>query len=159
MDIKRKFDVLADIMRASHFEWRRAVMELYPDTDPKELVKRYWEEVGKDTAKYYLKKIDPTKTLAEQVAALFVSSSIAMGEDAEVVSKADDGGVCVRHNNCPWYRWHKKENLLAEDRLGCDHWFKTVVEEINKALGTSLCFETTENLPEGGKCCLRRFWQ
>ena len=37
-------------MRASHFEWRRAILNLCPDMDPVELVKQYWTEVGKDTA-------------------------------------------------------------------------------------------------------------
>ncbi len=158
MDSDRKFELLANIMRASHFEWRRAVLKLCPGVDPLELVKQYWEEVGKDTARYYLKKIDPSRDLAEQVADLFVASSVAMGEDAEVLTKAADGSSRVRHNGCPWYDWHQREKLLAEDQVGCDHWLRTVVDEINAALGASLKFETVESLPGGGGCCLRRFW-
>ena len=157
-DPTKRLEVLSNIMRASHFEWRRAVMTLFPDTDPKELVKRYWTEVGKDTARYYLKKIDPRKDLAQQVARLFVSSSVAMGEDAEVLEAASDGCCRARHNDCPWYHWHQREGLLDEDRMGCDHWLQTVVDEINAALGTRLRFETVETLPDGGSCCLRRFW-
>ena len=58
MSESKRFELLANIMRASHFEWRRAVASLCPDLDSTEAVKRYWEEVGKDTAAFYLKKID-----------------------------------------------------------------------------------------------------
>lgn len=159
MDPQKQFELLSNIMRASHFEWRRAALALNPDLDPMDLVKKYWKEVGIDTAKFYLKKIDPKKDLAAQVASLFVSSSVAMGEDAEVLDKSTDGKCQARHNDCPWFHWHKREGLLQEDQVGCDHWLKTVVDEINAALNSSLRFETVETLPGGGSCCLRRFWE
>ena len=158
MSEEKRFELLANIMRASHFEWRRAVASLCPDLDPTEAVKRYWEEVGKDTAAYYLKKIDPDKDIAEQLAALYVASSVAMGEDAAVVASSVPGESLARHEACPWFDWHKREGLLHEDQVGCDYWLKTVVDEINKALGTELRFETVESLPAGGSSCLRRFW-
>jgi hypothetical protein len=159
MNEAKRFDLLADIMRASHFEWRRAVLALCPDLSPVELVKQYWEEVGRDTAKYYLKKIDGTGSVAHQVASLVVSSSIAMGEKAEVLEGELRGSYHVLHTECPWHVWHKRENLLREDQVGCDHWLKTVVDEVNCALGTSLRFKTVESLPSGGNCCLRVFWE
>lgn len=159
MSEEKRFELLANIMRASHFEWRRAVASLCPDLDPTEAVKRYWEEVGKDTAAFYLKKIDSTKNVAEQLAALYVASSVAMGEDAAVVQSTVPGEGMARHEACPWFDWHKREGLLHEDQVGCDHWLHTVVSEINRALGTSLCFETVESLPAGGSSCLRRFWE
>jgi hypothetical protein len=158
MDDAKRFGILADIMRASHFEWRRAALKLNPGADPIELVKKYWEEVGRDTARFYLSKIDRNGDLAEQVAQLFVSSSVVMGEDAEVLDKTPEGHSQARHSVCPWYDWHQRQGLLAEDRVGCDHWLKTVVDEINAELGTSLRFSTDEALPDGGSCCLRRFW-
>jgi len=159
MDDAKKFEILSSIMRASHFEWRRAVMWLCPDLDPIEIVKKYWEEVGKDTAKFYLTKIDPEKDLAEQVAGLYVASSVAMGEDAEVAEKSPEGHSQARHKNCPWFTWHKKQGLEEEDIAGCDQWLETVVKEINSAMGRSLRFETVESLPGGDKCCLRKFWE
>ncbi len=158
MDLNKKFEVLANIMRASHFEWRRAALSLKPDLDPQTLVNRYWEEVGKDTAQYYLRMIDPEKDLAPQMAELYVSSSVVMGEDAEVIQDSADGRNQARHNSCPWYDWHKREGLLAEDLAGCDHWLQVVVDEINAALGTALRFKTVEALPSGGSCCTRQFW-
>lgn len=158
MSEEKRFELLANIMRASHFEWRRAVASLCPDLDPTEAVKRYWEEVGKDTAAYYLKKINPDKGIAEQLAALYVASSVAMGEDASVVASSVPGESLARHEACPWFDWHKREGLLHEDQVGCDYWLRTVVDEINKALGTELRFETVESLPAGGSSCLRRFW-
>jgi hypothetical protein len=155
----KRFELLANIMRASHFEWRRAVASLCPDIDPTEAVKRYWEEVGKDTAVFYLKKIDPNEDLAAQVAALYVASSVAMGEDAAVVPSSAPGESLARHNACPWHDWHKREGLLHEDQVGCDWWLTTLVDELNKSLGTELKFETVESLPAGGSSCLRRFWE
>jgi hypothetical protein len=156
MDDAKRFQVLAEIMRASHFEWRRAALASCPDLNPVELVKKYWEEVGKDTASYYLKRIDPERDLAQQVAELFAGSSQVMGEDAEVVEPSPEGHSQVRHQDCPWYRWHRQQD---EDQVGCDHFLKTVVDEINAALGASLCFATDESLPGGQGCCLRRFWE
>lgn len=158
MDLEKKFNILSNIMRASHFEWRRAVLKLCPDLDPLELVKAYWNEVGLDTAGYYLKKIDPTKDIAAQVARLYVSSSVAMGEDAEVVEDSKAGVTFARHNDCPWFHWHKKENLLLEDLPGCNSWLETVVSEINNELNCNLQVKTVSSLPESDGCCLRKFW-
>ncbi len=158
MDDAKKFNLLADIMRAAHFEWRRTAVDLAPDVAPVDIVKRYWTEVGRDTAVYYLKKIDRTKDLAGEVARLYVASSVAMGEDAEV-GEAGDGCAHACHHDCPWFHWHKRQDLLAEDQPGCDQWLQTVVDEINKALETRLRFETVESLPAGGQQCLRRFWE
>jgi hypothetical protein len=158
MNISKKFELLSNIMRASHFEWRRAALASCPGIEPAELVKRYWEEVGKDTARFYLKKIDPERDLADQVADLIVSSSVAMGEDAEVEA-GPDGESRVVHHDCPWFHWHKREGVLDEDQAGCDHWLKTIVDHINQSLGRSLRFETLESLPEGAQCCRRRFWE
>lgn len=159
MSESKRFELLANIMRASHFEWRRAVASLCPGLDPVEAVKRYWEEVGKDTASFYLKKIDPDEDLAAQVAALYVASSVAMGEDAAVVPSVVPGESLARHEACPWYDWHVREGLVSEDQVGCDRWLQTVVDEINKGLGTKLRFATVESLPAGGSSCLRRFWE
>jgi len=159
MDQAKKFAVLATIMRASHFQWRRAALALCPDIPPGELVNRYWREVGRDTARYYLQQIDTDRDLAAQVAELFVRSSVVMGEDAEVLEKPAAGGSEVRHNGCPWYDWHRRLDLLAEDLAGCNYFLQVVVDEINAALGTSLRCETLESLPGGDSCCRRRFWE
>ena len=97
--------------------------------------------------------------LAEQFTALFVSSSVVMGEDAEVIDRSAEGRAQMRHNSCPWYDWHQREGLLAEDLAGCDHFLQVVVDGVNAALGTSLRFETVESLPGGGCRCLRQFWE
>ncbi|MFH1844763.1 MAG: hypothetical protein ABIF77_16345 [bacterium] len=159
MEAERRFEVLATIMRASHFQWRRAALALNPGLDPGELVNRYWDEVGRDTASYYLRQIDADGDVAEQVAALFVSSSVVMGEEAEVIENSADGRCQVRHHSCPWFDWHQRENLLAEDLAGCDHFLQVVVKAINSALGTSLRVSTVESLPGGGGGCLRQFWE
>ena len=158
MDDAKKLEILSGIMRASHFEWRRAALALCPEMDPIELVKKYWEEVGKDTAQFYLKKIDPAGNIPEQIARLFVSSSQAMGENAVLSGTTEDGKHQAKHIDCPWYQWHQREHLLQEDQVGCDHWLQTVIHEINRTLGTSVKCETVSSLPAGDGCCLRRFW-
>jgi hypothetical protein len=80
-----------------------------------------------------------------------------MGEDVSV-EQGDGDEAFVRHRDCPWFHWHKRLDLLAEDRPGCDAWFGTVVDRINEALGTSIRIETTSALPDGGRCCHRRIW-
>lgn len=158
MDDAKKTRLMADIMRAQHFEWRRAALAMAPDVEPMELVLKFWSEVGADTARFYASRIDPDGDPAEQVAQLIVASSIAMGEDAEYLGPADDGSHLVAHNRCPWFDWHRKEGLLAEDRAGCDHWLATTLAGINRVLGTDLRFETVDTLPDGASRCLRRLW-
>ena len=156
--IEKKFAVLTEIARAQHFAWHQAVKELFPAADMAAVVNRMWQITGHDTAKAYLKRLDRSKPLAPQVAASIVWSSQCMGEDAALETSADGQEGFVRHADCPWFHWHKRLGLLPEDRPGCDLWFQTTVDDVNAALGTKLRVETTEALPDGGKCCLRRFW-
>ncbi len=158
LPLEKKFDVLCQIVRAQHFAWRRAVVELCPDRDPEDVVNRMWEITGTQTARAYLNKIDPEEPLAPQVAAGIVWSSRSMGEDAVAEADPATGDAFIRHRGCPWRDWHERQGLLAEDRPGCDAWFRSTIEGINRELGTRLTFETLESLPEGGSCCLRRLW-
>jgi len=155
--IEKKFATLCEIARAQHFAWHEAVKQMCPDVDVKQVTYRMWEVTGHGTAKAYLKRLDKTKPLAPQVAASIVWSSQCMGENA-VLEEGKGDEAFVRHDDCPWVHWHRRLDLLEEDRPGCDLWFQTAVDDINKALGTNLKFETQEALPEGGSCCRRRFW-
>ncbi len=81
-----------------------------------------------------------------------------MGEDAHLEEGVNDAEAFVRHDACPWLDWHKRENLLHEDRPGCDMWFSSMVKTINDELNTNLKFETLETLPDGCASCRRRLW-
>lgn len=155
--IEQRFKVLCEIVRAQHFAWRAAVLELAPELDPEELIRKVWQVTGVQTARAYLKRFDPEKPHAPQVAESIVWSSLCMGEDA-VVEAGEGDEAFVRHHDCPWCHWHKRQGCLEEDRVGCDTWFSTVVAEINKALGTNIKVETQSTLPDGDSCCLRRIW-
>ena len=155
--IEKRFAVLCEIVRAQHFAWREAALAMAPELDPQELGNKMWEITGVQTAKAYLKRLDRDKPLAEQVARAIAWSSVCMGEDA-VVEKGAGDEAFVRHADCPWHHWHKRLDILEEDRPGCDTWFFTAVAEINKALGTNIKIETKSSLPDGGNCCLRRIW-
>jgi hypothetical protein len=155
--IEKKFATLCEIARAQHFAWHEAVRQMCPGVDVAEVTNRMWEVTGHETARAYLKRLDKSKPLAPQVAAAIVWSSQCMGEDAKLEPGSGDEAF-VRHGDCPWVHWHRRLGLLAEDRPGCDVWFRVIAEDINAALGTSLRVETKESLPDGGSCCLRRFW-
>lgn len=155
--IEKRFNVLCDIVRAQHFAWREAALALRPDLDPGELTNKMWEITGVQTARAYLKRLDPEKPLAAQVAGSIAWSSVCMGEDAKVVPGEGDEAF-LKHDGCPWYDWHKRLGILEEDQPGCDVWFETTVAEINKELGTNVKIETQKSLPGGGDCCLRRIW-
>ena len=157
--VEKKFAILCDIQRAQHFAWREAVRKMCPDVNVVGVVNKMWEVTGHQTAKSYLKRLDKTKPLAPQVAASIVWSSRCMGEDAHVEKGPSPREAFVRHDDCPWFHWHERMKLLAEDRPGCDIWFETTLGDINQALGTKIQFETIYALPDGGNCCLRRFWE
>ncbi|MAE71063.1 MAG: hypothetical protein CME06_11425 [Gemmatimonadetes bacterium] len=155
--ILHRFDILCQITRAQHFAWRRAVAELAPDVAPAAVVDRMWELTGEQTGESYARRIDRNQPLARQVAASIVWSSECMGEAAYLEEGRGDEAFVV-HNECPWFDWHEKLGLLAEDRPGCDIWFQKTVARVNRELGTDLRCETLDSLPDGGECCRRRFW-
>ncbi len=157
VSIETQFKVLCEIVRAQHFAWRQAAVELAPGLDPRDLVERMWKITGVQTAGAYLKRIDPSRPLAVQIAESMVWSSLCMGEVATVEAGEGDEAF-VRHTSCPWSQWHERLGLSDEDQMGCDTWFFTTVAEINKALGTDIKIETQASLPKGDPCCLRRIW-
>lgn len=152
--LETRFAVLSQITRAQHFAWREAVRRMFPGADPAEAVNLMWEITGEQTAEAYAKRVNLAKPLAPQVADCIAWSSRCMGEDASVLEK--DGQTFVRHSDCPWFHWHKRQGLLAEDRPGCDRWFAATFAELGRRIGAQIGFETLETLPEGGSCCLRR---
>ncbi|MCP5067251.1 MAG: hypothetical protein GY946_11855 [bacterium] len=158
--LEKRFSILCEIVRAQHFAWREAALEMCPEVDTARVVKRMWEITGRDTARAYLNWIDPSKPLAEQVARSVASASSIMRESLVVEIPPESGGneALLRHTECPWVDWHRRLRLLDEDRPGCDAWFQSTVDHINRELGTKLRVETLESLPEGCGCCLRRFW-
>ena len=132
--------------------------ECFPKENVEKVVYKMWKITGHETAKAYLKRLDPKKPLPRQIAESIAWSSISMGEDAKLVEGKDQNEAFVRHSACPWHDWHKRLGLLAEDQPGCDMWFETIVRDVNKALGTKVRIETTESLPAGGSTCTRRIW-
>jgi hypothetical protein len=157
--IEKKFRILVEITRASHFAWREAALKCCPDVDVRELVNEMWDITGVRTAEAYLKHLDPSGDLVRQVAESIVWSSQCMGEDVLLEQGNAPGEYFVKHRACPWHRWHEDLGLLSEDRPGCDRWFQATFRTINEKLGTSLRFETLSALPEGSDCCLRRIWR
>ncbi len=155
---EKKFKVLVEITRASHFAWREAISSL-TDVDPTTVVLEMWRITGIKTAEAYLSRLDPAADLARQLADSIVWSSLSMGEDAEAETGDTAGEYLVRHHSCPWHRWHQRHDLLAEDRPGCDQWFAAMIETVNDRLGCRLHFETVSALPDGDPCCLRRLWR
>jgi hypothetical protein len=157
--VEKKFAILVEINRASHFAWREAVLKCCPDVDPQQVVNEMWHITGVETAEAYLKRLDPSRNLAEQLAECIVWSSQCMGEQAHAETGERPGEHYVQHDQCPWHRWHDKKGLLAEDRPGCDRWFEAMIKTVNDRLGSRLRFKTVSALPESGDCCLRVIWE
>jgi len=157
--VEKKFRILVEITRASHFAWREAVTRCCPDVDPRAIVDEMWDITGVQTAEAYLERLDPAGNLPEQLAASIVWSSRCMGEDAHLEQGEKPGEYFVKHEGCPWHRWHEKLDLLAEDRPGCDRWFEAMFRTVNEKLGTNLRFETLSALPDGCDSCRRRVWE
>lgn len=158
LPVDKKFKVLSDITRAQHFAWHAAMRGLCPDSDPMRATLRMWEISGEQTALAYLKRIDPAAPLAKQLAESIVWSSQCMGEDAQFEAGQHATESYVRHRACPWFDWHRRMELVHEDRPGCDMWFQSMVKTINRELGASLQVETLETIPDGCSSCLRRLW-
>lgn len=158
LPIEKRFAVLCEIVRAQHFAWRDAVAELCPGVDPTRVVERMWELTGATTGQAYARRIDPARPLPLQVAEGICWSSQSMGEDAVAEAGKSDAEAFVRHRDCPWVHWHRRTGHVGEDRPGCDAWFRTTVDAVNRAFGSRLRFETVEALPDGGSSCLRRLW-
>ncbi len=155
-NLEHQFGVLCQITRAQHFAWREAVATAAPDLNAAEIVDKMWEVTGVQTGASYAKRIKSDEPVAPQIAKSVVWSSKCMGEDA-VFENGEKGECFVRHDDCPWFHWHKRLGLLAEDRPGCDVWFETAVAEVNKRTGSNVKVETIKALPDGDDCCLRRF--
>jgi hypothetical protein len=157
--IEKRFKILSEITRASHFAWREAALRCCPGVAPQAVVNEMWDITGVQTAEAYLRRLDPERDLARQMASSIVWSSQCMGEDAHLEEGDRPEEWRVRHRACPWHRWHDERDLLAEDRPGCDRWFEAMVRTVNERLGTRLRFETLSALPDGDDCCLRKIWE
>jgi hypothetical protein len=155
---EKMFDILSHINRMAHFEWREAALALCPGLEPEKLVLKYWEIVGRDTGRAYLRRIDREKPVAPQIAASFVWSSRSMGEDAVLYEGDTVREAYMVHRACPWFEFHKRHDAVSEDRPGCDRWLESLIAVINDELGCAVKFETLESLPEGGTACVRRVW-
>jgi L-2-amino-thiazoline-4-carboxylic acid hydrolase len=155
---QEQFSELCQIVRAQHFAWRQAVRHSAADIDPGGVVDRMWDVTGEWTARSYAKRIDPTKPVAPQVASNIARSSASMGEEVSVESSTTDDESLVRHTRCPWLEWHRRFDLLEEDRRGCDRWFQSTMEHLSTAIGVSVRVETIQTMPEGAPNCERRIW-
>src|ERR1019366_6903821 len=135
--LSKKFEVLTEITRASHFAWHAAVRKVCPSVDPMQVTLEMWRLTGEQTGDAYARKINRQLPLAPQVAASICWSSACMGGGA-VFEEAGARGALVVHRACPWQRWHERNGLVGEDRPGCDEWFRATIQTINETLGTQL---------------------
>ena len=87
---------------------------LCPEVKPEVVVAKMWEITGHQTAKTYLKRLDPALAVAQQVAERFVWSSLCMGEHAALEVNEGEDEAFVRHAGCPgstgtsdWAYWRR----------------------------------------------------
>ena len=157
--IEKRFKILTEINRASHFAWREAALKCSPGLNPLEVVNEMWDITGVQTGEAYARRLDTEGDVPKQFASSIAWSSQCMGEDAHLEKGEKQGEYLVRHKACPWHTWHDRLGLLEEDRPGCDRWFEATIRTINDKCGTKLKFETLSALPDGDDCCLRRIWE
>ena len=69
----------SDLVVTAVFEGREAALAMAPDVDPVALGNKMWEITGIQTARAYLKRLDPKKPLAKQVAESIAWSSVSQG--------------------------------------------------------------------------------
>lgn len=159
LDTEQILDALMGIEHMAHFEWREAALKACPDVDPTELVKKYWEIVGEDTADSYVGMLDVTKpTFVQDVANSIAFSSVAMGEDAKVIEGRSRLEAYIRWDRCPWYEYGRRNDAVEEDLPGCDRWCEVAIDRVNLYFGVDLKYETLKAFPLGDDCCLRRIW-
>jgi hypothetical protein len=154
-----RFNANSNINRASWYEWRQAALEYArPGVTALDLVLRAWEISGHDTANSYFNMLDRnSKTFLEDVAKAIVFSSTMMGETARVVKGEKPNEVFVQWDRCPWPEFARRYNVpMEEDVLGCDKWFQTVIDDVNKFFNTKIKLETTKAIPRGHGICVRR---
>jgi hypothetical protein len=156
--VEKKFEILSEITRAQHFAWHAAVRKLCPSVDTMQITLEMWRNTGVQTGAAYARRIKRHLPVAPQIAESICWSSQCMGEDAVTTPGKDASEAFVVHRACPWQRWHRDNDLVREDRPGCDEWFRSTIDTVNQALGTNVQFETLESLPEGGEVCRRRLW-
>jgi len=154
-----KFEALANITRATWYEWREAaIATARPEFKPLDLVLKAWEVVGHDTAKAYFNQLNrASPNFHKDIAKCIVNSSLMMGEDAKIVPGENKNEVFVRWDHCPWPEFARRYGApMEEDVLGCDMWFQTVIEDINALFNTKVKLETLKAIPRGDCVCLRR---
>jgi len=157
--LMQKFETLQKINRASWYEWRQAALEFAREgTEPLDLVLRAWEIVGHDTAEAYFQMLDISRpSFLEDLAGCIVGSSLMMGESARVVKSEKEGEVFVEWTRCPWPEYARRYGAsMEEDVLGCDKWFQTTIEDVNKLFNVKVTLETLKAIPRGDGVCLRR---
>jgi hypothetical protein len=159
--LMQKFETLQKINRASWYEWRQAAIECArPELKPLDIVLRAWEIVGHDTAEAYFQMLDVTKpTFLRDLAGCIVYSSLMMGESARIVDSDKENEVFVEWTRCPWPEFARRYGApMEEDVLGCDKWFVTCIDDVNKLFNTRVRLKTLKAIPRGDGKCVRRLW-
>lgn len=153
MSFEKRWKELLYICHNFYFTWRNTVVEQLGQKETIDIVLKFWEKIGKDTANAYLKRgrvdVDKPVTIAKAIK----RSCEIMGEVVELV-KRNENDVVVRHIYCPWWPSHKRLKLERECQLICDKWFQCVV----KTLNSQMKIVTLKSIPRGNSCCERCIW-
>lgn len=156
-----RFDALGNITRALFYEWRQAAIKNAKEgVTPLQLVLDAWEVVGHDTAAAYFTRLDVSRPdFLKRLARSIVGSSLVMGESARLEKGKDEDEYLIIWDRCPWPEFARRYDVpMEEDVQGCDKWFQTVVEDVNKLFNTKVRLETLEAIPRGDGRCVRRIW-
>ncbi len=152
--LERNLKAMVQICHGFYFAWRQAATEIAGTDKAEQLVKRFYEIVGEDTASLYQGAgVNPEDPLA--VAKALERSSLIMGEIARAEPGSSPNEARLVHTACPWKDSHGRRGLLHECNTGCDQWFMTAIER----LSPNLHVETISSLARGDATCTRRVWR
>lgn len=151
-NIERDWKTMIKISHDFFHCWRKAVLEKYGEKEAEQLVLRFWELVGDNTAKSYLKaKIDTNDP--KKVALAAARSSQIMGENVHVEEKGE--AYLLVHDDCPWIGSYRAAGAPGKCQPGCDRWFEATVSALSPNLG----LENQSSLANGAEKCVRRFFK
>lgn len=151
--LERNLRAMIQICHGFYFAWRQAATEIAGTDKTEQLVRRFYEIVGEDTARLYEEAgLGSTPYL---VAKALERSSLIMGETARAERGENEREARLVHTVCPWKESHDKRGLLHECNTGCDQWFLTTMQ----GLSPNLRVETLSSLARGDSTCTRRIWK
>lgn len=152
------------VIKTTFYEWRQTALELAgPNTEPLDIILKFWEIAGKDVAKNFLPALNMLKgedAFMMNLARALAGTGIANGAVVKLEKGESPDEIFIKWERCPWPTFAKRYGAsMQEDLLGCDKFLQTILDEVNLFFNTDLKLETQKAIPRGNGVCLRRLYK